>query len=311
MLAEGYSTKIVADSVGPSGKRLTSWELTYPRFVHAELMTHRLFSRNAASSRAIPTHKLIERIRLRPAWPVYWGKNQSGMQAGGELTSAEREYCKGEIAELRETAIGVSERLNRAGLHKQIANRYIEPWMFITVLVTSTEFENWFGLRDHKDAQPELAWVAKDMRGKFEDSKPKELKPGEWHIPYMRADEDADIIKDTLYYCKVATGRCARLSYLTHDGIREPEKDVELHDGLVSNGHWSPFEHVAQAVTREQWRERVALIMNTCDIYDELFDPSLVGNLVGWMQYRKMFPPAQEMRRKFKWPDNLDFKISM
>lgn len=303
----GYSTKIIADSIAPSGKRLTTWELTYPRMVHAELMTHRLFSRNSASSRAIPVEKMLARIEETPAMPVYWGKNQAGMQAAEELDAESKGLAMLEWLAARTDAVRRSRNLLALGLHKQIANRVTEPWMYITVIVSSTELENWFRLRDHKDAQPEIAWVAHDMRVKFEISKPVELAEGAWHLPYifeqdreeMRIEVPAAHVDAQL--CKVATGRLARVSYLTHDGKRDLIEDIALHDKLIGPGHWSPFEHVAQAMTREAWMNRMQELIWKCDEAGELFDASMIGNFSGWLQYRKTFPPANEMRRKFKW----------
>lgn len=262
--AEGYSTKIIADSIGPSGKRLTTWELCYPRFVHAELMTHRLFSRNAASSRAIPIQKMLQRVQDGPAMPVWWGKNQAGMQANEELDDVAKNEAKWEWLAARDTAVRHVRVLQDKGLHKQVANRVVEPWMFITVILTSTEFENWFGLRDHKDAQPELAWVAKDMHEKFDDSRPLVLQAGQWHLPYIFEEDRAFaemMVRNSIencydnLLCEISTGRCARVSYLTHDGKRDWDEDVTLHNKLRASGHWSPFEHACQAMTKEAWQK--------------------------------------------------------
>src|SRR4051812_43727861 len=128
-----YQTRILRDSIAPCGRRLTTWELTYPRFVHAELMTHRMFSRNSASSRAIPTEKLMARVREDPALPVWWGRNQAGMQADGELGDEPRAAAQHLWLKARDQMLEMVERLSAVGLHKQITNRLIEPWMFITV----------------------------------------------------------------------------------------------------------------------------------------------------------------------------------
>ena len=268
-----YSTRILKDSVAPCGKRLTTWELTYPRFVHAELMTHRLFSRNASSSRAIPTEKLMARIQEDPVLPKWWGKNQSGMQAREELDTDSRAQAQLTWLAARDQMLNAVEELGRFGLHKQIANRLLEPWMFITVIVSATEWDNWFHLRNHKDAQPEIAWVAKDMWDQFHQptQMPQELQAGEWHMPFIDTDDAAHMSVDDLK--KVSTGRCARVSYLTHEGVRDASKDVELHDRLCKGpetgepGHWSPFEHVAMA----------------------LATPERSGNFIGFRQYRKDF----------------------
>ena len=274
-----YSARIIKDSLGPSGKRLTTWELTYPRFVHAELMTHRVFSRNSASSRAIPTEKLIARIKEDPALPVWWGKNQAGMQAREELDPLTKNSAEVVWLRARDQMLKAVDDLGKLGLHKQLANRLIEPWMFITVIVSATEWDNWYHLRNHKDAQPEIAWVAKSMWEQFNDAKPQELSTGEWHLPFISDDELKTFDIETAK--KVSTGRVARVSYLTHEGIRDPVKDVELHDKLCSGpdtgepGHWSPFEHIAMAL-HQQW-------------------PS--GNFVGWVQYRKSFEHENYVKR--------------
>src|SRR5262249_604270 len=147
-----YQTRILKDSIAPCGKRLVTWELTYPRFVHAELMTHRLFSRNSASSRAIPVERLVARVREDPALPQ-WGGKQAGMQAREELPPDLRLQAEELWLKARDLMLDVAGQLGALGLHKQLANRLIEPWMFITVIVSATEFDNWFHLRTHKDAQ--------------------------------------------------------------------------------------------------------------------------------------------------------------
>lgn len=272
-----YQTKIICDSLAPCGQRLTTWELTYPRFVHAELMTHRMFSRNSASSRAIPSAKLIQRVVDDPAMPVYWGANQKGMQAAAELEGEPLLECQRVWLEARDAAVGYARRLMDLGLHKQIANRVVEPWMFITVLVTATEFDNWFRLRDHAAAQPEIAWVARDMRKKYLDGPmPQRLGVGEWHLPLIF---DEDLVEargrtpgdrdQTDVLIKVSVGRTARVSYLTHDGRRDLDEDLRLYEQLRTSGHWSPFEHAAMALDEKR----------------------RVGNFIGWHQHRADVDP--------------------
>lgn len=298
-----YSVKILKDSVGPGpfAKRITTWELAYPRFVHAELMTHRLFSRNSASSRAIPNERLRQRIADDPAMPVFWGANQKGMQAVEELSKVDRARAKEAWLLAGKSALEWSEVLAKIGVHKQLANRLLEPWMFITVILTATEFDNWFHLRDHAAAQPEIAWVAREMHRQYLASKPQELPEGEWHLPmideedwvWARGARDAATSEITLLK-RVATGRIARVSYLTHDGRRDPREDIALHDKLCAGpnqnppqpGHWSPFEHVAQAMSAKQWNDWV--YKQAADD-DHFFDQTTFGNFIGWKQYRKEF----------------------
>lgn len=285
-----YQTRILKDSLAPCGKRLVTWELSYPRFVHAELMTHRLFSRNSASSRAIPTNKLMSRIREDPALPKWWGLNQAGMQARAELPADLRLQAEGLWLKARDAMLEVVGQLGALGLHKQLANRLIEPWMFITVIVSATEFDNWFHLRNHKDAQPEIAWVASSMWEQYQEHGPTPLPEGSWHLPFIEAEDHAEAKSalggDTSAVVgllkKVSVGRCARVSYLTHDGKRDLDKDVELHDRLCAGpttgepGHWSPFEHVAMA----------------------LAEPKPSGNFIGWAQYRKAFEQEHHGARR-------------
>lgn len=282
----GYNAKIILDSVGPNNARLTTFELSYPRMVHAELMTHRVFSRNSASSRAIPTEKLLARIESDPAMPVWWGANQSGMQALEELQGEELKQAQRDWLDARNSAVGYARRLTCDGLHKQIANRVVEPWMFITVLVTSTEFSNFFGLRVHPDAQPELRHVAAMALDLYEKSKPQYLTAGQWHLPLVTGNDEATLRNDGLddqKLCLISVGRCARVSYLTHDGKRDPQADIGLAaDRLQPSGHMSPFEHPAQALTAAEWERYGTLLMR--EWIERRVPP---GNLWGWRQFRK------------------------
>jgi thymidylate synthase ThyX len=256
-----YDCKVVADSMAPCGVRLTSLEVTYPRFVHSEFMTHRMFSRNAASSRAIPVKKMLERVKTDPVLPVWWGANQAGMQANDELQPESICRARQDWLEGRDKAVETVESLMLVGLHKQIANRVLEPWMWITVLVTATDWDNFFALRLHRAAQPELRHAAGLMQQAMDSSAPKQLKAGEWHLPYVQNDEG---LSGTLAI-EVCVGRCARLSYLTHTGTRDPKADRGLHDTLLQSGHMSPFEHAAMALDQN----------------------IRFGNFRGWRQYRK------------------------
>lgn len=264
-----YSVKILLDSINTAtGDRITTWELSYPRFVHAELMTHRKFSRNAASSRAIPIQKMIKQVIDDPVVPKWMGKNQAGMQANQELTGWRKVLATWLWLQLRWFAIAGAWTLWKIGLHKQIANRILEPWMFITIILTATEFKNWFKLRAHKDAQPEIRWVAEQMLEAYTASKPQELKFGEWHIPMLQPGENKTTDTSKMAnLLKISVGRCARISYLTHDGRRDTKEDVALHDRLVQSGHWSPFEHQAIATVGS----------GDC------------GNFTGFKPYRKFF----------------------
>ncbi len=321
--------EIIADSLNPVGKRLTTWILEYPRFVHAEFMTHRMFSKNAASSRAIPIEKMIQQIRDNPAMPVWWGKNQSGMQAKEELEDTSQDYrmrvTTTQDAFAHITHVNVSARaaarytwlqardqaieqvmdLMKIGLHKQIANRILEPWFNIRIIMSATEMENYFALRAHPDAQPEIQELAYKMLELYNASVPKKLLSGEWHIPFgdkidqwrlydamnvvypdtassLSSDLGFKLISSMMpeYQCeakdmvnlakmKVAIARCARISYLNFEGKDDYAADIKLCDRLFGSTprHLSPTEHVAQALDSKEF----------------------IGNFSGFKQYRYSF----------------------
>lgn len=262
-----YSARVILDSIAPCGKRLVTVEATYPRMVHAELLTHKRLSRNSSSSRAIPIAKMIEQVRSDPAMLVHWGRNQKGMQAETELSGEALTQAKEAWLAGRDHAVTIAQQLADLGAHKQIANRVLEPWMWITVLISATEWDNFFLQRCHKDAQPEIRRAADFIYDAMARSRPRLLKAGEWHTPLILDDEIATLSPTLL--CKISAGRCARISYLTHDGRRDIQADLALADRLTaaSPGHWSPLEHVAEA----------------------LASPEPSGNFIGWKQYRKCF----------------------
>lgn len=270
------TASILADSIC-NGHRLTSYRLRYPRFIHAEELTHRVLdtgpeivvpdglmydkdlSRNASSSRAIPVPRVIQDVIDDPAMPIHWGKNQPGMQAREEHDApvdlcwpgwGSNEEATPQEAWLlaRDNAVEMARRFHEAGYHKQIVNRLLEPFAHINVVVTATRWDNFFALRCHEDAQPEIRDLALKMRAAMEASTPDELGPGQWHMIYMPM---ADRIGHTLHdQIQVSAARAARTSYLTHDGKpTEFDADVQLAAGLWNDGHFSPFEH--QATPRE------------------------------------------------------------
>lgn len=273
------SAQIISDSISDYGIRLTTLQLRYPRFIHSEFMTHRVFSRNASSSRAIPVARLIEDVRLDPVIPSFWGKNQPGMQADEECNEPiwkSVKFTKEEAwVEAMEDAIEWAEKFSRAGYHKQIVNRLLEPFSHINVVVTATEWDNFFKLRLHKDAQPEIHELAKCMKEAMDSSEPEFLSPGEWHLPYIIL-EDRDKAKNLEELLKVSVARCARVSYKTHDGKKTDfEKDKELFEKLIlaSPPHMSPAEHQARVP----------------DDYDDLYyNEYYQGNFDSWFQFRKI-----------------------
>lgn len=260
-----FKASILKDSRNAAtGDRLTTFEITFPRIILAEFNTHRILTRNLASSRAIPVSKLIASAENDPFIPIHWGKNEKGMQASEELSQDEQEVAKYVWLESRDKAVESVDALLGVGVHKQIANRLLEPFLFVTAVVSGTTYDNFFKLRCHKDAQPEIQKIAMMMRELYLSNSPEPLHVGEWHMPLLKPeDDDLDLeIKK-----KVSIARCARVSYLTHHGTREISADLELFDRLTASNpkHLSPTEHVAQAASQS--------------VYN--------GNFKGWTQYRK------------------------
>lgn len=246
MIYQMITAEIVADSVNVTSrnKRITSFVLTYPRFIHSEVLTHRMLSKNSSSSRAIKIDKFIEDVLTDPAMPIHWGKMQSGMQADEEVDEETKTKAMMIWNEARDAAVVYAKKLKDLGLHKQVVNRLMEPFFHMKVLLTGTEFDNFFKLRAHEAAQPEIRELAYKMRDAMAESKPTELKIGEWHIPFGDKFVDGFSIEKKL---KIATARAARVSYNNFNGEINFEKDYELHDRLLKEGHFSPFEHCAVA----------------------------------------------------------------
>jgi len=301
-----YSGVVIVDGIRFRGVEPT-YDLSiagpFANFLANKVVVHN--SRNSASSRAIPSAKLIARIMEDPALPVYWGRNQSGMQAAGELSEVDQVVATEVILSLRDRAVREVEWLTKftvdedgkpTGLHKQVANRYLEPWMFITVIVTATHYQNFFDLRDHAKAQPELREAAAKAHELYKVSDPMQLADGEWHTPYVTGRDRPELLRagfsdDDVRW--IAVGRCARVSYLTHDGQRDPVADLTLgKQKMRESGHMSPLEHVAEAMTAERWR---AYAEDRCSEWVARGTP--VGNLWGWRQLRKTIPDEDVFSR--------------
>ena len=299
MEKQKINARIVADSIDPRGNRITTFVLTYPRFIHAELLTHRLFSRNAASSRAIPFKKMVEDIENDPFIPIAWQKDHKGMQGTEYHVDRKHENAVYEWLKARDYAVKQASMMNNDGITKQLCNRLLEPFQWYTCLVTVTELDNFYKLRcpqytngydeefrSRKDyingtSEPEMyptsevGWwsisksgaeihiqaLAEAMWDARNESKPNQLKAGDWHIPFGDRMNMDELIKITspMYekidagLLKIATARAARLSYMTFDGEIDYEKDIQLHDQLLESKHYSPFEHCAKVMTDEEY----------------------------------------------------------
>jgi len=282
--------KIIADSVSAvNGKRITTFELEYPRFIHSELMTHRLFSRNAMSSRAVPIEKMLSFVRYEPALPVHWGINQPGMQAKDQLQSDEQKIVADLWQEAAQAAAYFASLLSDKGLHKQVVNRILEPFQLMKTVLTSTEYDNFFWLRKHEDAQPEIKELAERMYEQLEWNKllTVELDADDWHTPYYQAGywlkESETPLEDAL---AISSSCCAQVSYrVLDDSI---EKARKVYQRLVESTpvHASPFEHQATPMNFPVenngcgWEEGVTHMTMNGEMWS--------GNFKSWIQYRQL-----------------------
>lgn len=320
-----HAAKVLADSISSAGHRLTTLEVTFPRIVLAEFNTHRMFSRNSASSRAIPIEKMIRMVNEHPYIPTHWGKNQKGMQANEELSGAEQERARDRWLIARDHAVMNALALLEIGVHKQITNRGLETYMWHTVIVSGTEWSNWDHLRRHGDAHPEIKLAADLMFEARAASVPKELTSADWHLPLI-FDEDYE---QTIFVApaqieklkKISVARSARVSYLTHDGKRDLAIDVDMAETKLGM-HMSPWEHVARPMSeseRQRYLTRWGIFENGRRVpmleYEDppgavspVGEPVLVGSMIdgerivreehthfcgnfqGFIQYRKLLP---------------------
>lgn len=345
--------QIVADSISPQGHRITSFLLTYPRFIHGEIMTHRMFSRNSASSRAIPVENMLRMVEEDPFIPIAWQKAHKGMQGTEYFTEDKTIHAlQTDWLRARDKAVEYATYLNEREVTKQLCNRLLEPFMWHTVLVTATDWENFFELRcpqyyfepsnkyfrskkdfvkewsatfkvgldipneasvdswsfeqwqerfNHSQAEIHIQALAESLWDAMNDSTPKELKAGGWHIPFGdRIDGNllvynsentqiGNIENINKLKIQIATARCARLSYMTFDGEIDYEKDIKLHDRLLKEGHFSPFEHCARAMNDDEYY----LFSKGMD-GQKSHEQGWCNNYRGWVQYRYLIENNHE-----------------
>lgn len=312
-----FECKIICDSINNeihsnNQRRITTIEISYPRFIHSEILTHRDRERNSGSSRAIPWPVMCERISNDPVIPILWGMEKSGMQTGEEIPIKFRSLAIKLWLELRDKAIDTANKLHNIGdtwcdlvpnlqesgdsdikIHKSICNRLTEPWMWITVVMTATRWNNFFRQRCHPDAEIHFQKIAGMIKTSIENSIPTQLYEGQWHLPYITQNcilEAEQYLKTQLDLLsefpsnfslenellqilkKVSVARCARVSYVQHNEKKKSiEKDVGLWDRLLKGsglGHFSPFGHAAECMADYNHRS---------------------GPFVGWKQFRKQF----------------------
>jgi thymidylate synthase ThyX len=263
-----FNVTVLEDSRGiPHNIRLTTLQATFPRFILAELNTHRMLSRNSASSRAIPVIVTAKSVQDHPVVPERWGSNQRGMQAGGEIEDTQKATSLWLAA--RDHALSYAAALSSLGVHKQLVNRLLEPFMWHTAIITATNWANFLHLRTRADAQPEMQTLAKMIERAMNNSTPEKLDHQQWHLPHVLPHEREAL--SPLTAATISAARCARVSYnrkLEYDTA----KDLVLADKLILSGHMSPFEHAAMCLPV----------------------PARWGNFIGWKQYRKFIPDEHD-----------------
>lgn len=308
-----HDVKILADSVSLDGFRVTTFLATFPRIILAEVNTHRMFSRNSASSRAIPVERMLDLVRHQPYIPTHWGKNQKGMQAEQEVSAWDQQRATEKWLAARSAAMASAMDLLDTGIHKQLTNRLLEPFMWHTAIITATEFENHDHLRANKDAHPEYQKLAYAMADLRKENTPTSLNYGRWHLPLVDAEEvesgatpglrsrrsDGGVTIDEVrhYWAMVSAGRCAAVSYARHER-KNPEEDFVRAEKLVAAGHMSPLEHPCRPMTRDE----LGLFEQRHFVWDEAcgwrWDGTytyFLGNVQGFVQLRKQIPGEEDI----------------
>lgn len=257
---------IMADSInGVTHDRLTTFQVECPLWVWYDLLTHRLLSRNASSMRAEPFASIRARIYSRPNFPSPTTTYAKGMVSNEVMMPEHQRQADRAFRRALNTIMERHHDLEELGASKQDANTLLMPFVTMTGILSATEWANFFKLRCDAGARPAFQTLAKMMRQLYSDSAPKVLNPGAWHLPYIAASEDTQPVNRRQVH---SVARCARVSWLKHDKMTATfDEDANRHEQLIRDGHWSPFEHQAVALPRRM----------------------MVGNYVGWLQYRKLF----------------------
>ena len=262
-----YDSNILEDSISPMGIRLTTFEVTFPRFILAEFNTHRALSRNSASSRAIPPELQIERVLESPFIPEF-GTRTKGMGSGAPNKSQDKAVYA--WLKSRDMAVEAAQDLIDLDVDKARINRLLEPFMWHTVIATATRWGNFFSLRTDEDAQPEFRIVALMMQEQYKENVPEFKGVADQHLPLVQEHDKMSVPASA--WAPISSGRCARVSFDKHN-VNEPyQNSLDRHTLLTNNGHWSPTEHQGIVMSSE---EEAA---------------PFHGNFHGdWAQYRKTF----------------------
>lgn len=289
--------EVLADSINSEHDRLTSFHAHYPRIVLAELNTHKIIQKNSSSSRAVPVKNELSLLKSNPFIPSFWGKNQSGMQAHELLPEDKQKECEIIWKQILKYVTGKVKKLNAIGLHKQIANRWLETAQYMNTILTATEWDNFLALRNHDMAEPHLHELAKCINIALETSKPQLLNPGEWHLPFINAVRNSEGIleyfDDTKKLLleeakKISASCCAQVSYRKAD--TSLEKANNIFDKLINSdpGHFSPTEHLGTPIDYLLLNKEDKTWHDTLGIthMDRKYNLWSAG-FCGWIQYRK------------------------
>lgn len=303
-----YQAKILAYSINAlNGVPMITWELIYPRFIHAELMTHCMLSKNAASSRAIPVSKMIDLVEQNPASPIHWGKNEPGMQARTELEGDELSTVQTRWQWAVEDAVHHARAMDSVKAHKQVVNRILEPFQWMKTVVSGTEWNNFFWLRDHEAADPTFAHLARMMREALDKAKPNFLYPGDWHVPYyneggvwfkeLAGSLGTSSLEDAI---SISMSCCAQVSYRNLDDTIEKARTVLSRLNLTGENddpvHASPSQHQATPMRLAMFSDEEVNVVSDPTTWEDgvtAFHKELglmSGNLSSWIQKRQLIP---------------------
>lgn len=306
--------EVLKDSISPEGDRLISFHVHYPRVILSEVNTHCVITKNSSSSRAVPVNNFLETIESNPYIPTFIGKNKSGMQADEEISVSEKKQAVKLIKNhLKATCKLVRKLSDKAGLniHKQIANRYTEPFQYMNTILSGTEWTNFFNLRNHPDAEPHFHELAKCIQHAYNTSKPESLSPGDWHLPFIDTERDSEgnlkygLINDNIFSelsledaKKISASCCAQISY--RKGDTSLEKAEMIWNKLINNepAHSSPLQHSGTPIDynllRNDEKKTFDIIGIThMDIKYNLWS----AQFKGWIMLRKEYEHLQEINK--------------
>ena len=294
----GIQAKVIADSISEHGVRVMTLQVRFHRFILPQVLTHRVFSRNTASNRAVNVEKMIENVRSNPAVPVAWGRDQRGMVAKAEIR--DKEQAEKHWLYSADMATRYADVLAKMKVHKQITNRITIPYQYVTMLITATEWSNFFELRTADDPQPEVIHLAKAMQKAMDRSEPETLSEGQWHLPYIpKVDADGNPsyydFEDGKRAAKLSMGPCARVSYENHDKTdRDEAKDLAFADRLISSKHWSPAEHQCSPMAAPTAELAHRLGWDDGTTHQDRQGNMWSGNLRGWVQFRQLLEQTDD-----------------